>query len=74
MRSKLTKHDEKALKQFLTRQRASGALDLMEIRGFLFMLACCPETIRPSEWLPLVVGKAPSIPQWRKPSLFWNPS
>ena len=58
MRSKLTKHDEKALIRFLTHRRASGALDLTEIRGFL-LLACCPETIRPSEWLPLGVGEAP---------------
>src|SRR5512143_517983 len=57
MKNKLTKGDEKRLAVFLVRHRHDGALTLLETKGFLLMVACCPELILPSEWLPIVVGE-----------------
>ena len=34
--------------------RPDGTLRFHELQGFLFAIACSPETIAPSEWLPLI--------------------
>ncbi len=49
--------DLKDLESFLDRpDHPDGALTLGETRGFLFAVACAPELIRPSEWIPEVFG------------------
>ena len=35
----------------------SGPMGYCELAGFLFALACAPELVRPSEWLPEVLGE-----------------
>jgi uncharacterized protein len=57
MKNKLTKGDEKKLADFLAKHRHDGALTLLEAKGFLFMVACCPDPIMPSQWLPRVMGE-----------------
>ena len=43
------------LKSFLSNpHRPSGTLRFRELQGFLFTIASSPETIRPSEWLPII--------------------
>src|SRR5690625_5346596 len=37
-------------------ERPAGTLGLNELRGFLFAVHCSPETIMPSEWLPMLFG------------------
>jgi uncharacterized protein len=34
-----------------------GALGYCELAGFFFALACSPELVKPSEWIPLVLGE-----------------
>lgn len=58
MRNKLTKHDEKVLANFLRKHRNANALSLLQAKGFLFCLVCCPDSIAPSEWLPLILEDA----------------
>ena len=55
MKNKLTKHDEKVLASFLRKHRQDNALSLLQTQGFLFCVACCPELVAPSEWVPLVL-------------------
>lgn len=54
---KPTKNQQKVLNQFLRRHKANGALSLTETKGFLFMVACCPEMVMPSEWQSLVISE-----------------
>jgi yecA family protein len=35
----------------------AGALGYCELAGFLFALACSPELVTPSEWIPQVLGE-----------------
>lgn len=35
-----------------------GALGYCELAGFLFAVACAPDLVEPSEWLPAVLGDA----------------
>jgi uncharacterized protein len=43
------------LQAFLTApQRPQGTLSYWELAGFLFTVCCAPESVPPSEWLPLV--------------------
>lgn len=35
-------------------ERPEGTLNYNEARGFIFAIACSPELIRPSEWLPMI--------------------
>ena len=58
MSSKFTKHDEKLLANFLRNNRKKSAMSLLQTQGFLFSVACCPELIQPSEWIPLILGDA----------------
>ncbi|HVL35856.1 MAG TPA: UPF0149 family protein [Burkholderiales bacterium] len=37
-----------------------GAFGYCELAGFFFALACAPELVRPSEWIPLVLGEDPA--------------
>ena len=38
-------------------QRPGGTLTFHQLQGFLFAIACAPELIKPSEWLPLVFNE-----------------
>jgi yecA family protein len=51
----MNKADMQLLAKFLDHpERPDGTLRLHELQGFLFAIACSPETIAPSEWLPLI--------------------
>lgn len=44
-----------ALKAFLSDPaRPAGTLQYHELQGFFFTIACCPDLVQPSEWLPVV--------------------
>ncbi|MFV1985582.1 MAG: UPF0149 family protein [Thiohalomonadales bacterium] len=38
-------------------QRPEGTLTFYEVQGFLFTIACSPELVKPSEWLPLIFNE-----------------
>ena len=43
------------LHRFLTApERPEGTMTYPQLAGFVFAVACAPELVRPSEWLPLV--------------------
>lgn len=45
----------KLLSKFLeSPQRPEGTLSLYELQGLLFAVACSPELVNPSEWMPLI--------------------
>jgi uncharacterized protein len=47
-----------ALRPFLEHpNRPPGTLRYHELQGFLFAIACAPELVRPSEWMPIVFGE-----------------
>lgn len=47
--------DARLLTEFLASPvRPEGTLHFHELQGFLFAIACSPETIPPSEWLPMI--------------------
>lgn len=49
------KADMRLLAEFLDDPgRPDGTLWFHELQGFLFTIACSPETIAPSEWLPMI--------------------
>jgi uncharacterized protein len=51
----MKKTDIQRLGNFLaSADRPEGTLRFHELQGFLFAIACSPETIAPSEWLPLI--------------------
>ena len=51
----MRKADTQRLGNFLaSAERPQGTLQFHELQGFLFAIACSPETIPPSEWLPLI--------------------
>jgi len=51
----LSPADISALKRFLSDpNRPDGTLCFHELQGFLFTIASSPETIQPSEWLPII--------------------
>jgi len=51
----LSSADTRSLKEFLdSPNRPDGTLRFHELQGFLFAIASSPETISPSEWLPLI--------------------
>lgn len=46
------------LKEFLASpQRPEDCLSYNELLGFLFAVACSPEVIKPSEWLPMIFNE-----------------
>lgn len=51
----MKKTDIQRLGNFLaSAERPEGTLRFHELQGLLFAIACSPETISPSEWLPLI--------------------
>lgn len=51
----VNKADMQLLAKFLDNpDRPDGTLRLHELQGFLFAIASAPETIAPSEWLPMI--------------------
>jgi yecA family protein len=51
----MNKADMQLLAKFLDNpERPDGTLRLHELQGFLFAIASSPETIAPSEWLPMI--------------------
>lgn len=51
----LSQAEIKALAEFLTDPaRPDGTLAFQELQGFLFAVACSPELVPPSAWLPIV--------------------
>ncbi|MGE0875380.1 MAG: UPF0149 family protein [Burkholderiales bacterium] len=55
--------DAAALEHALAPRAADdGALGYCELAGFLFAVACAPELVEPSEWLPAVLGEAADAP------------
>jgi uncharacterized protein len=38
--------------------RPPDTLTYHELQGFLFTIACAPELVKPSEWIPIVFGEA----------------
>ena len=56
------KHLGRHLTRFLSStDRPEGTLGYYELQGFLFAIACAPELIRPSEWLPLVFNDQDAV-------------
>tara|TARA_R110002049_G_scaffold65710_4_gene172283 strand:+ start:20518 stop:21048 length:531 start_codon:yes stop_codon:yes gene_type:complete len=51
----MNKTDTEQLQEFLeSSERPESTLRFHELQGFLFAVACSPETIPPSDWLPLI--------------------
>jgi len=51
--------DPERLKAFLEDPaRPPGTLRYHELQGFLFAIACAPDLVRPSEWMPEIFGGA----------------
>ena len=51
----MNKADSRLLEEFLSSPaRPEGTFKFHELQGFLFAIACSPETIAPSEWLPMI--------------------
>ena len=51
----LSQADIKALTEFLADPaRPDGTLTFQELQGFLFAVACSPELVPPSAWLPVI--------------------
>jgi yecA family protein len=47
-----------ALRSFLEHpSRPPDTLTYHELQGFLFSIACAPELVKPSEWMPMVFGE-----------------
>lgn len=53
--------DLAALRDLLDSSESEGSLTFAELPGFLFALACAPETVAPSEWLTEVLGDEPAL-------------
>jgi yecA family protein len=54
-RNELSADEITALSAFLSSPaRPDGTLTLHQLQGFLFAVACSPELITPSEWLPII--------------------
>ncbi len=55
VQQELSPADVSVLKSFLSNpRRPGGTLCFHELQGFLFTIASSPETIQPSEWLPII--------------------
>ena len=53
----LTPRRRVALKEFMNRPgHPEGTLTYWEMQGFLFAVACVPEIVMPSQWLPRIFG------------------
>jgi len=59
MNTSFTETQAEALRAALAaRAGERGALGYCELAGFLFALACSPDPVMPSEWIPVVLGEA----------------
>jgi uncharacterized protein YecA (UPF0149 family) len=55
----MNKADTRLLTKFLeSPERPEGTLRFHELQGLLFAIASSPETVLPSEWLPLIGNDA----------------
>lgn len=62
----MNKADWRLLAEFLEHPaRPDGTLWFHELQGFLFAVASSPETIAPSEWLPMIGDE--EGPELRRP-------
>ena len=51
----MNESDTRLLTEFMeSPERPDGTLRFHELQGFLFAIACSPETIAPSKWLPMI--------------------
>ena len=54
----LTRRRRAALEDFMDRPgHPEGTLSYREMQGFLFTVACAPEMVVPSAWLPRIFGE-----------------
>jgi uncharacterized protein len=54
----MTSQSARLLKQFLASpQRPRGTMSYHELQGFLFAVACAPDLVKPSEWIPLIFNE-----------------
>jgi len=56
-----TRRDLAVLRDLLDSNESDDPLTFAELPGFLFALACAPETVPPSEWFPEVLGEEPAL-------------
>jgi yecA family protein len=62
MMPKMNTRDRQTLSAFLdSPDRPEGTLRFHELQGFLFAMASSPETVAPSEWMPIVSGDEESL-------------
>ena len=45
---------EKLSKFLAAPQRPEGTLSFHQVQGLLFAIACSPEPVMPSEWMPMI--------------------
>ncbi|MCH7991229.1 MAG: UPF0149 family protein [Gemmatimonadetes bacterium] len=63
----LTSRRRRALEKFMDRPgHPEGTLTYREMQGFLFAVACAPEMVVPSEWIPRIFGE--DGPLFKKPT------
>lgn len=53
--------EKASLKSFLQGSPAADALTYHAVQGFLFAVACSPEMVAPSEWVPVIWGDEPDF-------------
>jgi len=57
----VTTPDLPTLRNFLLHAaRPAGTFSYHELQGFLFAMACSPEPVEPSEWLPVIFNDKPA--------------
>jgi len=57
----VTTPDLPSLRDFLRHAaRPAGTFSYHELQGFLFAMACSPEPVEPSEWLPILFNDKPA--------------
>ena len=56
-----TRRDLAVLRDLLDATDSEDSLTFAELPGFLFALACAPETVLPSEWFREVLGEEPAL-------------
>lgn len=58
LNNKLSKNDERQLNQFLDRVQGGAIPNIEALDGFFAALACCPDMIMPSEYMPIIQSGA----------------
>ena len=56
--SKLTENDLKELDEFLAQKEGGKIQNTEALDGFFAALACCPDLVMPSEYMPIIQGGA----------------